>query len=446
MLPGRTQPERGSDEIVRRCAVARQLDSTGGLLSACLRAVGARRVFGRPIAGLEHHQLADDQLARLLSEADGRIGPGAGVALTAEGVLWLSSAPGARPERYTISDPAELPSAIATWSVGQVHSAREYLLDFDLTAPIPADVEPLQLDAPPQMYSLSPSLGELAMIVLVGPGVVREGQVDALRAFATQVGAGVLNTWGAKGVLEWDDPSHLGTVGLQRDDYELAGLADSELIISVGIDEAESPNASWQLAQHLDVEPASLAALAFNWDPSQRVPERPRLYSELASVLGPHFESDLVPLDPARAAADLASALAHGGLVVGDPGPAGLWLARAFPTREEGSVIVPATQTPGFAAAGALVAALDGRRTVAVTTGPCDESTQAILDQARRWELPLVLEVWGGDGPLLAPDERADALSRALAGGAVFELPVPVDFSATRALVEVAGPVTAWTD
>lgn len=438
--------------------MARQLDSIGDLLAECLRAVGARRVFGRPISDLEHHRLADEEVARLLAEADGRIGRGPGVAFTAEGVLQLSSIPGARPDRYTISDPSELPSAIATWSIGQVHSAREYQLDLDLDAPVPDRVEPLQLDAPPQMYSLSPSLADLAIVVLVGPGVLRDGQVDALRAFAAQAGAGVLNTWGAKGVLEWDDPLHLGTIGLQQDDYQLAGLADAELIIAAGIDEAESPTPAWDLAESLVVEPASLAALAFNWEPLHRVPERPPLYSELAAVLVPHYESDLVPLDPARAAADLASALPPGGLVVGDPGPAGLWLARAFPTREPGSVIVPATQTPGFAAAAALVAALDHRTAVAVTTGPRDETTGAVLDQARRWELPLVLEVWGGDGPLLAPDERTDALKQALsglagtggagkvgAGSTVRELPVPVDFSVTRALVDVAGPVIAWT-
>ena len=40
-------------------------------------------------------------------------------------------------------------------------------------------------------------------------------------------GAPVVNTWGAKGVLRWDDPHHAGTAGLQADDFDLAGLADS---------------------------------------------------------------------------------------------------------------------------------------------------------------------------------------------------------------------------
>ena len=49
-------------------------------------------------------------------------------------------------------------------------------------------------------------------------------RVGALHAFATRAGIGVANTWGAKGVYPWDDPHHLGTVGLQRDDFALLDL------------------------------------------------------------------------------------------------------------------------------------------------------------------------------------------------------------------------------
>jgi hypothetical protein len=367
------------------------------------------------------------------------------VAWLPEQHLRLSSQPGVAIEPWVVGDPARLAAAVATWTVGEVHAASEYRLDLDLDAPAPGDSEAVQFDTPAEMYSLNPSLAELRTVVLAGPGVVRQGQVTALQAFAAQAGVGVLNTWGAKGVFRWDSPHHLGTGGLQERDFELAGLPDAELVIAVGIDEDESERVRFEYGHVLDVQPESLAALAFGWAPPSREPERSTLYRELSGALADHYASDDVPLRPARAAGDLAGVLPPGALVVADPGPAGLWVARAYPTTEPGSVVVPATVAPGFAAAAALVAALDGRPAVAVTTDPIDRETEAVLDLARALGLPLVLEVWGADGPLASPADRVDALAGLLAHPETVAVrPVPVDFSHTRTLVDVAGPVVAW--
>ena len=142
-------------------------------------------------------------------------------------------------------------------------------------------------------------------------------------------------------------------------------------------------------------------------------------------------------------AAGLAAVRPQGGLVAADPGPAGLWVARAFPTTEPGSVVVPATPARGFAAAAALVAALDGRPAIAVTTGPPDDETHTVLELARALGLPLVLEVWG-DGEAADADAQLDRTSAALASGAVVVEHYPVDFTATEILVDVAGDVVAW--
>jgi hypothetical protein len=417
----------------------------GDLLSECLRLLGGRRVFGpTPIPGMAHVPVGDPDLARLLADADGRLGHGPGLAWLPDGCLRLSSQPGTTIEPWVISDPIRLAAALATWSVGEVHAASEYRIDLDLDAPAPPDVEPIQLDTPVEMMTLHPSLAELHTIVLAGPGVVRQGQWGALQSFAAQAGVGVLNTWGAKGVFAWDSPFHFGTGGLQERDFELAGFPDAELILAVGIDEDEAPRVRWEYGQVLDVQPESLASLAFGWPPPTRTPARPRLYSELFDALQSHYASDDVPLRPARAAALLAAARPEGGVVVADPGPAGLWVARAFPTTEPGSVVVPATRAPGFAAAGAYVAALDGRSAVAVTTDPVADATTEVLDFARHHEVPILLAVWGAEAPLASPAEHGEALAGAIGRGGVQVMPVPVDFAHTRTLVEVAGPVTAW--
>jgi hypothetical protein len=152
-------------------------------------------------------------------------------------------------------------------------------------------------------------------------------------------------------------------------------------------------------------------------------------------------------LHPARATRDLGALRPDGGLVVADPGPAGFWVARAFPTTEPGSVLVPATDAPGTAAAAALVGGLDGgRSTLGVTTLPLDPMTERVLDLARSLEVDLVLEAWSEDRTGgLQPEQRLTNTNQAMAEPGVSVLPVPVDFEKTKDLVAVAGPITAWT-
>jgi thiamine pyrophosphate-dependent acetolactate synthase large subunit-like protein len=257
-----------------------------------------------------------------------------------------------------------------------------------------------------------PTATRVAM--LVGPGVVRSGAVDGLRALAARAGLPVLNTWGAKGVFDWQSPHHAGTAGLQARDFELAGFADVDLIIASGVDPDESPRSLWALAPVLDVDPAALAGLADAWDRPPATPERPEIYTALSSVVMPLFEK---PGTPPHAVAQVRASLPSGGLVAADPGPAGFWVARTFPTTELGSVVVPATVAPGFAAAAALVAGLQGRPAVAITTDPVDDTTMAVLETAARRDIVIDLHVWGDN----------------------------IEWSCLDALIAVAGDVVAWT-
>jgi len=95
---------------------------------------------------------------------------------------------------------------------------------------------------------------------VVGPGVVPD-HVDAVRRFAADTGLGVLNTYGVKGLFRWDDPAHLGTIGLQERDVELAGVLDADLVLGVGLDDRElGPGDLGPKAQVVD--PADLPAWA----------------------------------------------------------------------------------------------------------------------------------------------------------------------------------------
>jgi hypothetical protein len=422
----------------------------GELLARCLRALGARRVFGLSAAaaglpGLEEHPVAEPALAALLADADGRTGVAPGLALLPDRRLRVTARPGALAEEVVLADPDALASTIAGWPLHGALPCVEYLLDLDLGAPAPPAAGPLRLDpGAGNVPVLAPELAGIALAVLVGPGVVHAGRVEGLRELAAHAGVGVVNTWGAKGVFVWDSPFHAGTAGLQERDFVLAGLPEAELVVTSGLDPAEVVGEGWRGAQVLDVEPWQLATLTMRWPGRTRRPERTRLYRELSAALGPTYTDDSVPLSPARAAADLAATVPPGGLVAADPGPAGLWVARAFPTSEPGSVVVPSLPVRGFAAAAAVVGGLRGRPVVGVVTDPLDDTSRALLELAGRWQVPVVLEVWGADEDLPGAAAHPARLRAAMAAGGVSVLGVPVDFSLTRLLVEVAGPVVAW--
>ena len=285
--------------------------------------------------------------------------------------------------------------------------------------------------------------------VLVGPGVIAAGAVDALRAFAAAGNLGVANTWGAKGVFAWDSPHHLGTCGLQARDFELLGFADADVIIAVGLDEDESPRARVALAPLVELDPADLPR-AVGRVVATGPPVPNELYPRLAAVAQPGFVDDKVPLHPARAVADLGAALPAGGFLSGEPGMAGLWIARTFPTPalasgEPRRVVVPARREPGRALQLALDQARRGRPSIAVIVGPLDPATALTLDAVGGEDLPLVVAVWDsatvgfGDA-----GEHRVRVAGALAASRPTVVDVPVCLDDTRLLTAAAGEVVAW--
>ena len=209
-----------------------------------------------------------------------------------------------------------------------------------------------------------------AVVVLAGPGVIPHA--GAFRRWAEEANLPVANTWSVKGLFRWDSPHHMGTVGLQERDFELAGFGEAERILAVGVDENETPRDRWALSDVIDVDPAALPEID-----AQPEIQPNRLYAELAAVVQPLYTSQKPPPSPARSPPDLGQTVAPDRSSRPAPGPTGFWLGRAFPTTELGSVVI-ADELPHGA---------------------------TVVD-------------WG-------PDD--------------------VDWSDTDRLVEVAGPIVAWT-
>jgi len=270
---------------------------------------------------------------------------------------------------------------------------------------------------------------------VAGPGVLAAGARRGLVALASITGATVVNTIGAKGVFRWDDPLHGGTVGLQEGDAELAEITTADLVVTTGLDPADSQSLTATLDDRraaepgavVDVHPAHLALAAGGWPPADRPGPRPPIYDRIAAIVGPMYAADpdatgAVP--PPAAASALAASLPAGGLVVASPGPAGFWIGRTFPTTEPGSVIITTGDPPGTAEAVALLAARSGRAVTLVVDEEPDPSIADSLDDLR--ERMLAVERWrseAGDGRSESTQVRA----------------VAVEWSAIESLVLVAG-------
>ena len=270
-------------------------------------------------------------------------------------------------------------------------------------------------------------------MLVAGGGVPgTPGAIETLVALAKRTRTGVLNTFLAKGLFRFDDPAHLGTIGLQRDDLRLArvDVPGEFTVVVTGVDDDEIPGG---IPDHWErVDPGDLGSLHLPDAPSFL--GRPELYGAIAAVCGPLYGDARVPLSPVRAAGDLASALGTETVVTANAGLAGFWLGRTFPTRHPGSVRLPVR-----AGHDVVAEVLASEPAVVVVCGPDDEVPEAAPTGG-----VVVVEHWSPTGPPTTPADRVAALTRALGIAGVHHLEVGVAVGDVADLVAVAGPIVAW--
>ncbi len=257
-------------------------------------------------------------------------------------------------------------------------------------------------------------------IVLAGNGVARVGAAAALREFARATGIGVAETFMGKGLLDYEDPRALGTVGLQSRDYALAGFEDADVVITVGYDLVEHAPRNWNPRKDkriVCIDTASAEVDEHFMTEIDLVGDLDHILSRLAEELGDsgaratdsrlndivlgRFEAaradDAFPMQPPRALWEIRQALGPQDMLISDVGLHKLWIARMFPAHEPDTVMIAnGLAGMGIALPTAIAAKLvhPERRVVTVNGDGGFLMNVQELETAVRLRTPIVNVVW----------------------------------------------------
>jgi acetolactate synthase I/II/III large subunit len=262
--------------------------------------------------------------------------------------------------------------------------------------------------------------GSLNPVALAGNGVVRGGAAPALREFVRATGIPVAETFMAKGLLDPADPKALGTVGLQSNDYNMAGFEEADLVLAIGFDLVEHAPKHWNPGRDKTIVCIDTVAAEID---EYFIPEveligdiyhiLARLAEEcrhvphsggsdrLRTVVHGRFEKsqtdDHFPMQPPRALWEIRQALGRDDILVSDVGLHKLWIGRMFPAYEPNTVLIAnGLAGMGFAVPAAIAAKLvhPERKVVAVNGDGGFLMNNQELETAMRLKTPFVTVVW----------------------------------------------------
>ena len=447
----------------------------------CLEAEGVKYVFGIPgeetldlnrslanssvsFIPVRHEQggaYMADMYGRLTGRAGvclGTLGPGAMNLITAIGDAFLDRAPlvaltgqadleRMHKESHQFIDLVELFRPTTKWNarvsspeiipevVRKAFKVAESEKPGATHLELPEDVMGMELDAEPlprrKPVIPEPGARELLKasdvirnainpVALVGNGVVRARAAPALREFSRATGIAVAETFMGKGVLDYEDPHALGTVGLHANDYSLAGFDEADVVIAIGYDLVEHSPKHWNPKRDkkivvIDSEAAEIDeyftpevelvgdiyhVLTRLAEECRDVPAFGRLATPARADWPPPHGSkddDAFPMQPPRVLWEIRRALGREDILVSDVGLHKLWIGRMFPAHEPNTVMIAnGLAGMGFALPCAIAAKLvHPERNVVTVNGDggflmnCQE-----LETAVRLRTPVVNVVW----------------------------------------------------
>jgi acetolactate synthase-1/2/3 large subunit len=258
-------------------------------------------------------------------------------------------------------------------------------------------------------------------LVLAGHGIIRAEASKELRSFARSWNIPVAHTWMGSGIMSFEDPLSLNTVGMRNFDIALAAFEKADVIMLAGYDPPEFQPQFWNIgkpktivyigeapvgyAHNLNVNIQVLGGLRYMLKSLYRigVPKhnwisdiRDRLWEEVNSI-----HPDGAGMNPKNAVKAVREVMGLGDIVVPDVGAHLIWFARNYPVRKENTLLLPnGLITMGVGVPGALAAKMcrPERDVVAVVGDAGFMMTSAELETAKRVGANFVTIIFNDSG------------------------------------------------
>ena len=274
-------------------------------------------------------------------------------------------------------------------------------------------------------------------IILAGNGVIRAGASQALIDFVTRIKIPLANTFMAKGVIPFEHPMALGSIGLQSKDHVSTGFDTADVIICIGYDIVEYHPYLWHVNRdrsiiHIDTLPAdvdtsycvsvevvgdistSLSQLTAQCRPRNNNPLR-MLRQVLVDEMHQHSQSNDFPVKPQKIIWDLRMILDNKDIVICDVGSHKMWMARMFQCEYPNTCIISnGFASMGIAVPGAIAAklAFPKRKVIAVTGDGGFLMNSQELETALRLKLSMVILIWNNSGYGLIEDKQVNMFGK----------------------------------
>lgn len=309
--------------------------------------------------------------------------------------------------------------------------------------PASTPIQPAQVN---REYSSSTSVEAVAKllleakspVILVGHSAIRSNASAALTYFAQKLKLPVINTMMAKGIIPFDSPYSMGTVGIPQRDYQNVILDNADLVLSVGYDLVEFTPSKWNKSGrhtivHIDstashihrlYQPAvqvvgdissSLLELSEACSRKAEPEEAFRIKAAMVKEFESYAHDDSFPLKPQRILNDVRRVMGREDIVICDVGAHKMWVARQYGCYEPNTCLISnGFATMGIGLPGAIAAKLiHPDRKILTITGDggflmnCQE-----METAFRIGTPIVVLIFHDDSYGLIKWKEMDRFDR----------------------------------
>ena len=222
-------------------------------------------------------------------------------------------------------------------------------------------------------------------VVLAGHSAVRSGAAEALTQFATKLKIPVINTMMATGIISYDNPYSMWTIGIPQKDYQNIILDKADLIIAVGYDIVEFAPIKWNSQGnhkiiHIDASPSHvnktyqpiIEVVGDISDSLTQITKRckrekePEWALEIKEKMVREHESyaedNAFPMKPQRILNDVRKVMDAEDIVISDVGAHKMWISRHYNCYEPNTCLISnGFATMGIAVPGAIAAKMINR-------------------------------------------------------------------------------------